>query len=70
MLKRDAAVVVEDSEHFRHFVRRCLEQPEYAAALGQRARTLVLEQLGATKETVRLLSGLCGQSDSAAGPAK
>ena len=49
MLARDAAVVVADGDDLARFVRRCLEEPAYAAALGQRARNLVLEQLGATR---------------------
>ena len=60
MLDRDAAVVVEDSEQFTRFVRRCLEEPEYAAMLGSRAQALVLEQLGATEKTFRLLGTLSG----------
>ena len=35
MLDRDAAVVVKDGQQFTRFVRRCLEEPEYAAALGR-----------------------------------
>jgi hypothetical protein len=55
MLDRDAAVVVEDGGQFTQFVRRCLEEPEYAAALGQRAQAMVFSQLGATQRTFRLL---------------
>ena len=55
MLAQDAAVVVNDGRQFTQFVRRCLEQPDYAASLGSRARTLVLSQLGATEKTQRLL---------------
>jgi 3-deoxy-D-manno-octulosonic-acid transferase len=55
MLARDAAVVVNNGEEFTRFVRRCLEQPEQAAALGQRAQALVLSQLGATGRTLTLL---------------
>ena len=58
MLARDAAVVVDDAEALCRFVRRCLEQPDYAQGLGDRGRTLVLEQLGATERTFRLLSEL------------
>ena len=29
-----------DSEQFTRFVRRCLEEPDYAAALGRRAQAL------------------------------
>ena len=58
MLVCDAAVVVEDVESLSKFVHRCLEDPEYAHALGNRARLLVGEQLGATSRTVRLLGEL------------
>ena len=39
MLSRDAAVVVADGDDLARFVRRCLEEPAYAAALGQRRKT-------------------------------
>ena len=39
MLARQAAVVVADAEQLAGFVRRCLEDPAYAAALGDRAGT-------------------------------
>lgn len=55
MLAADAAVVVNNAEEFSAFVRRCLEQPEYAAALGQRAQSLVRSQIGATGRTLELL---------------
>jgi 3-deoxy-D-manno-octulosonic-acid transferase len=58
MLAHDAAVVVNDGQHFTQFVRRCLEEPEYAAAHGQRAQALVRSQLGATETTQRLLDRL------------
>ena len=58
MLAHDAAVVVHNGEEFTRFVRRCLEQPEYAAALGQRAQALVLAQLGATERTLDAADGL------------
>jgi 3-deoxy-D-manno-octulosonic-acid transferase len=59
MLERDAAVVVNDAEQFTRFVRRCLEQPDYAAALGRRAQAFVQSQLGATERTLALLSECC-----------
>jgi 3-deoxy-D-manno-octulosonic-acid transferase len=58
MLERDAAVVVQNGDAFTHFVRRCLEDPEYATAYGQRAKTLVVEQLGATEKTLELMAGM------------
>jgi 3-deoxy-D-manno-octulosonic-acid transferase len=61
MLAHDAAVVVADGEQLCRFVRRCLEEPDYAAALGQRARSLVLAQLGASRRTFDLLAALAEQ---------
>jgi 3-deoxy-D-manno-octulosonic-acid transferase len=58
MLAHDAAVVVADGRELARFVRRCLEDPAYAAALGQRARSLVTRQLGATRRTFDLLAAL------------
>ena len=58
LLAREAAVVVQDGTELEGLVRRCLENPEYARVLGQNARTLVLEQLGAADRTVELLSSI------------
>ncbi|MFW6125394.1 MAG: 3-deoxy-D-manno-octulosonic acid transferase [Pirellulales bacterium] len=51
----DAAVVVQDVPALEAFVRRCLDQPDWAAAMGRRAQHLVLDQQGATDRTVELL---------------
>ncbi len=56
MLDRDAAVVVRDAADLTRFVRRCLEDPAHAKALGTRARDLIRGQLGATEQTFQLLS--------------
>ncbi|MBN2476916.1 MAG: 3-deoxy-D-manno-octulosonic acid transferase [Pirellulales bacterium] len=61
LLARQAAVVVADADQLAQFVRRCLEEPDYAAALGNRAREQVFEQLGATDRTVRLLAELASE---------
>ena len=58
MLARQAAVVVADADQLAGFVRRCLADPAYTAALGDRAQNLVLEQIGATERTWELLSAL------------
>ena len=55
ILDHNAAVVVENDAQFMQFVRRCLDEPEYAAALGQHAQSLVLSQIGATQRTLQLL---------------
>jgi 3-deoxy-D-manno-octulosonic-acid transferase len=62
LLQREAAVVVHDQVEFTAFVRRCLETPEFAHELGQRARALVLEQQGATRRTIDLLAPLVSAS--------
>jgi 3-deoxy-D-manno-octulosonic-acid transferase len=58
MLAHDAAVVVADRQELREFVAGCLQQPDAAAALGRRARELVLQQIGASERTLRLLAEL------------
>jgi 3-deoxy-D-manno-octulosonic-acid transferase len=58
LLAADAAVVVRDTFELESFVRRCLEDPRYAAALGERAQALVRSQLGATMRTRELLDAL------------
>ena len=58
MLIHNAAVVVADQDSLIQFVRSCLEKPQEAAAMGQRARELVLRQLGATEKTFRRLAEL------------
>jgi 3-deoxy-D-manno-octulosonic-acid transferase len=64
MLADAAAVVIHDGTELTAFVRRCLADPPYADALGQRAAALVRRQLGATARTVELLETL---SDAAEG---
>ncbi len=70
ILDRDAAVVVRDGATLERFVRRCLEDPGYAAALGGRAKDLVGEQLGATRRTVELLTRLISVETEKKGPEK
>jgi len=55
MLDRQAAVVVGNPDELTTFIRRCLAEPGYAAALGARAQTLVASQLGATERTLEQL---------------
>jgi 3-deoxy-D-manno-octulosonic-acid transferase len=61
MLACEAAVVVADGRELAGFVGRCLEDPDYAAALGERAKALVLRQLGASRRTFDLLATLVQQ---------
>jgi 3-deoxy-D-manno-octulosonic-acid transferase len=58
LLARDAAVVVEEGKQLTAFVRRCLDERDFAAGLGSRARQLVLEQQGAADRTIELLGRL------------
>jgi 3-deoxy-D-manno-octulosonic-acid transferase len=55
LLAADGAIVVQDAQELEAFVRRCLNEPTYAAALGNRAQHLVHTQLGATSRTVALI---------------
>jgi 3-deoxy-D-manno-octulosonic-acid transferase len=59
LLAADAAAVVQDAHALETFVRRCLDDPQYAAALGERAQAFVRSQLGATARTTALLDSLC-----------
>ena len=61
LLERDAAVVVADGEQLLAFVRNCLANPAEAIARGQRAASLVRQQLGATERTFHLLLPLVGE---------
>lgn len=65
LLAARGAVVVRDQTELTRFVRRCLDSPDYAAALGHRARSLVLAQIGATDRTVRLLEALLEKDQAA-----
>jgi 3-deoxy-D-manno-octulosonic-acid transferase len=58
LLAQDAAMQCADAAELERFVRRCLKEPEYAAELGRRAKSLVLSQLGATERTFLLLTNL------------
>lgn len=61
LLAREAAVVVKNGAELEAFVARALRDPAYADALGQRARALVGQQIGAANRTVELLGGLIAQ---------
>lgn len=58
LLRNDAAKVVHDQREMELFVRRCLEEPDFAAELGNHAKGLVQKQLGATKRTFEMLEML------------
>ena len=65
LLSHDAAVIVEDGPALTEFVRRALEEPDFALGLGVRARSVVLSQIGATKRTVDLLAPLLPAASAA-----
>ena len=58
LLAADAAIVVHDASELEAFVRRALEEPAWASALGERAQTFVRSQLGATGRTLALVEAL------------
>ncbi len=58
LLAANAAAVVHSEEELIGFVRQSLADPAAAAAMGDRARSLVARQRGATQRTVALLSPL------------
>lgn len=60
LLSAQGAEVVEAAPALEAFVRRCLDNPVFAAELGARAQALVRTQLGATRRTVDLLEQLLG----------
>ncbi len=65
LLAADAAVEVRDASELESFVRRCLDEPDFAIALGRRAQILVENQLGATSRTAALLQSLCDSPTAA-----
>lgn len=62
LLEHDAAVVVSDGAQLIAFVRRCLDEPQWAAALGARASRFVASQQGATRRTWDLIEPLLEMS--------
>jgi 3-deoxy-D-manno-octulosonic-acid transferase len=57
LCEHEAVVVVRDGDELAGFFRRCMAEPDYARALGETARGVVLDQAGATNRTVDLLLG-------------
>jgi 3-deoxy-D-manno-octulosonic-acid transferase len=58
LIAAGAAVVVQDHRELEEFVRRCLDEPQFAATLGEHAQRFVRGQLGATQRTTNLLEAL------------
>jgi 3-deoxy-D-manno-octulosonic-acid transferase len=63
MLRDNAAQVVHDQREMERFVRRCLEEPDFAEQLGKNAQSLVMRQVGATQKTLELLQNLLLDSE-------
>lgn len=64
LLSTEGAIRVDDEQQLAEFVRRSLNDPEWANNLGERARQLVLSQQGATTRTVELLLPLIAESEA------
>lgn len=58
LLAAGGAHVVHDGAELTAFVRRCLEEPNYAQHLGDAAAQFVATQLGATRRTIDLVEGM------------
>jgi 3-deoxy-D-manno-octulosonic-acid transferase len=63
LLREDAAVVVRNAADLKQFVERVLTEPSWAEAVGDRARSLVLRQRGATTRTTDALERLLDIDD-------
>jgi 3-deoxy-D-manno-octulosonic-acid transferase len=64
MLRDNAAEVVHDQREMERFVRRCLEEPDFATQLGSNAQNLVKRQVGATQKTLEWLKILFEDSET------
>ena len=64
MLRDKAAQVVHEQREMEQFVRRCLEEPDFAAQLGNNAKNLVQRHVGATQKTLELLQALFKNSET------
>ncbi len=64
LLQREAAVVIRDGVELTGFVHECLRDSRRITNLGDRAKQLVSEQLGATDKTLELLATLLPGNDS------
>jgi len=62
LLEHDAAVVVRNVDEMTEFVRRTLEDADFARTLGQNAARLVASQQGALKKTLDRFEELCGEN--------
>ncbi|MDO4558342.1 MAG: 3-deoxy-D-manno-octulosonic acid transferase, partial [Planctomycetia bacterium] len=58
LLADDAATVVRDTEALEKFVRQCLEDPDFARAMGARAQQKIRSCQGAVRITTQILTDL------------
>ncbi|MDR1483699.1 MAG: 3-deoxy-D-manno-octulosonic acid transferase [Planctomycetaceae bacterium] len=58
LLRAKGAKVIHDKIELENFIRNCLESKQLATELGNNAKKLVKEQLGATERTLELLKNL------------
>ena len=63
LLAHEAAVVVKNDDEMTDFVRRTLEEPNFADELGGRAAKLVASQQGALQKTLDLFDRILGTHD-------
>jgi 3-deoxy-D-manno-octulosonic-acid transferase len=66
LLAEQAAIVVRNGDELTAFVRRALEEPQFATELGQRAKTYVTRQLGAVDRTLARLLPLVPSAEPTA----
>ncbi len=64
LLARNAARVLSDGSELLGWLHECLADPVLCEAMGERARSLVASQRGATRRTVDRLLGLLGDSSN------
>ncbi len=64
LLAHEAAVVVKNDDEMTDFVRRTLEEPNFADELGGRAAKLVASQQGALQKTLDLFDRILGTHDT------
>lgn len=70
LLAAGAAQVVADGNEITAFLRRCLEQPLWAEAMGSRAKEFVRSQLGAAERTITQLADLLDEAPARRKPAR
>ena len=67
LLDHNAAWVIQDEATLRAFVEGVLSQPDSASEMGDRARNVVMNHLGASQRTVEVLSAAMEKSNTSSG---